>query len=207
MSALWVKNTLRTSGVAIGWFFGWMTAIAALRPEYSHATKAVSELGAWGAPYMLVWNALGFMGTGLSLIGFAWAYRMLLGQQAVGFRALAASGVVFCLTAIPIAMGSDGDPDYASPWTQAHLAAVLLSPLPWLYATSRIAVSFRRGNLWSLSVASAFAIGGVLLATAARLAQVLPHAPGLLQRATFIPYLGWYTAAAWILLRQQKARA
>jgi hypothetical protein len=201
MSAPWVKNTLMASGVAIAWFFGWMIAIAALRPEYSHATKAVSELGALGAPYMLAWNVLGFLGTGLALTGFAWAYRKLLGQEAVGFQALAASGVLFCLTAIPITMGSDGDPDYASRWTQAHLAAVLLSPLPWLYAVSRIAVSFRRGKLSTLSVVSAVAIGGVLLATAARLAQLLPHAPGLLQRASFVPYLGWYTAA-WLLLRR-----
>ena len=205
MSTSWAKNTLLVSAVAIFWFFGLMIVIAALRPEYSHATKAVSELGALGAPYMLVWNVLGFAGTGLVLVGFARAYRRLLGAEAVGSGALAASGALFCLTAIPIAMGSDGDPDYSSRWTQAHLAAVLLNPLPWLYAASRMLAHFRGGRWSGLSTVSALAVVIFIVATAASMGRVLPHAPGLLQRAAFLPYLGWYTAVAGILLRGLRA--
>ena len=50
------------------WFFGWLLMIAALRPGYSHATNAISELGAWGAPHMALWNTVGFAGTGLALL-------------------------------------------------------------------------------------------------------------------------------------------
>lgn len=202
-----VKNTLAASAAAIVWFFGWMVAIAALRPEYSHATKAVSELGALGAPYMLPWNALGFVGTGLLLVGFARAYRALLGAEAAGSEALAVSGILFCLTAIPIAMGSDGDPDYSSAWTQAHLAAVLLAPLPWLYAAWRIAARFRHGRWSALSVVSTFAIGAFVLASAVSMGRLFPEAPGLLQRAAFVPYLGWYSVVAWILLRRLPSAA
>ena len=51
---------------AFSWFFAWILLLAAFRPEYRNATKAISELGAVGAPNMLLMNLFGFAGTGMS---------------------------------------------------------------------------------------------------------------------------------------------
>jgi hypothetical protein len=195
------NQALLASSIATPWFFGWLLLIAALRPEYTHATKAVSELGAWGAPYMTLWNVFGFIVTGVLLLGFAWGYRQVLGREAVGAGGLALSAALFCLTAIPIVIGADSDPDRTSLWTQAHLVPVLLSPLPWVYATIRIAIRFRRSSLSILSLLSALGLVAFIAVLIASGAQMLPHAPGLLQRVSFLVYLGWYSASSWALLR------
>src|SRR3989304_1137074 len=49
-----------------------LLAFAAARTDYSHLTKAVSELGAIGAPHALAWNILGFGAVGVLVVIFAW---------------------------------------------------------------------------------------------------------------------------------------
>jgi len=61
--------------IAFVWFSLLVICLAALRPEYQHAYKAINELGAIGAPYMLVMNTFGFIGTGLLMAMFAVGYR------------------------------------------------------------------------------------------------------------------------------------
>ena len=46
-------------------FAACLIGFAAVRPEYSHATKAVSELGAAGAPNATLFNVYGFMLPGM----------------------------------------------------------------------------------------------------------------------------------------------
>ncbi|MBA9075910.1 DUF998 domain-containing protein [Rufibacter quisquiliarum] len=52
----------------------WVTylALAALRPEYSLLTKAVSELGSVDAPRKVLWNVLGYVLPGLLIVLFSW---------------------------------------------------------------------------------------------------------------------------------------
>jgi hypothetical membrane protein len=54
--------------LSAGTFAGALLVIAALDPSYSHATRAVSELGAVGAPHQWTWNVMGFLLPGL-LVG------------------------------------------------------------------------------------------------------------------------------------------
>jgi hypothetical protein len=189
---------------AFAWFFGWMLLLGALRPDYHQATKAVSELGAIGAPYMLLMNACGFVGTGLLLALFAHGYRSRLGRGAPGSTALVVTAVLFALTAVPLEIGADGNPDMASGMTQVHLVFVLLAPLPWLWAATRISWLGRRGPRVGLALASGLAAAGLVVITALSFAQALPEAPGLLQRASFVVFLGWYAVAALLLGNEER---
>jgi hypothetical protein len=201
------QNNVRWGAVAIVWFFGWMGLVGALRPEYGHATKAVSELGALGAPYMVVWNAAGFVGTGVMMVLFALGYRGVLGEAAHGWRALVACGALFAATAIPIRIGADGDPAMGSGWTQAHLVMVVAVPLPWLFALAVMVARHRRTEWRGLAVASGVALVLFVAQVGATVGGLGAGAPGLLQRAGFVVLLGWYFAAALLLRGEGVARA
>jgi hypothetical membrane protein len=47
------------------WFTGIYLTLSALRPDYSHLTKAISELGAVDAPRAWIWNLFGYVLSGL----------------------------------------------------------------------------------------------------------------------------------------------
>jgi len=49
-----------------------LVVFAELSPGYTHATKAVSELGAIGAPHQLAWNIFGFLLPGLMMAAHGW---------------------------------------------------------------------------------------------------------------------------------------
>jgi hypothetical protein len=192
---------------AFGWFFGWILLLAALRPEYRNATKAISELGAVGAPHMLLMDLFGFAGTGVLLGLFASSYRSRMGKTAPGYRALMLTAVLFALTAFPLEIGASGNPDMTSKMTQVHFFFVLLVPLPWLWAAIQITGFARRAGQRGLSIASGVAVAGLLTLTALSIARSVPHAPGLLQRATFAIFLGWYGVADLLLRGVPFARA
>src|SRR5690606_24027298 len=76
---------------------------AALRQDgYSHATKAVSELGALGAPNALLFNLFGFIAPGLLIAFFACGLRGLAraGGSAVGLVLLGLSGLALAAAGI-----------------------------------------------------------------------------------------------------------
>ena len=53
--------------VACAVFWLSLFAYGAMRTDYSHFTKAVSELGVIGVPHALAWNLIGFIVPGLLL--------------------------------------------------------------------------------------------------------------------------------------------
>ena len=53
--------------VAFVAFWAALAGFGAAHPDYSHSTKAISELGVIGAPHALAWNILGFMVPGVLL--------------------------------------------------------------------------------------------------------------------------------------------
>lgn len=85
----------------------WLTALylimAGLRPEYSHLTKAISELGSVDAPRAWIWNLLGYIlpGAIVSLLGVGIGKHFAL---EAGIRtpswALIASGLLLALSGI-----------------------------------------------------------------------------------------------------------
>lgn len=71
-------------GKVVGlWFFVCLFGLAAIQPGYSHLTKAVSELGAFGAPSAAIWNTLGFFATGLIISLFGIGLHQLLKRHQV----------------------------------------------------------------------------------------------------------------------------
>src|ERR1044072_7361068 len=79
---------------AAAMFLGSLAVFASLRDDgYSHAHKAVSELGASGAPHAFAFNALGIVAPGLLVIAFAPGFAPLIraGGSAVGPALLALS--------------------------------------------------------------------------------------------------------------------
>jgi len=184
---------LAAAGIAANALF-WSAVIgfAALRPDYSHLTKAVSELGAIGAPRMWAFNLAGYVVPGLLIAGVGWTIGRRHGSTAIAvLLALAGLGLV-------IAGAFPGDlRDFHRPTTQLHVAGALMGLL-WAPAMPWLAVKTRR--TWpALAAVSAAAFALFLLAFG--LYAVIPEAPCLVQRATFGVWLAWYVAVAVLSLR------
>lgn len=86
------------------WFVGVYLVMASRRPEYSHLTKAISELGSLDAPNLWVWNVLGYVlpGLAVALLGVGlWREFAGLGRKAtVPTMALLASGLFMALSGV-----------------------------------------------------------------------------------------------------------
>lgn len=61
------RRALVCSVLAAASFWIALVTLGAVRNDYSQLTKAVSELGAVGAPHPLAWNVRGFIVPGLLL--------------------------------------------------------------------------------------------------------------------------------------------
>jgi hypothetical membrane protein len=72
------------------WFASVYLALSALRPEYSHLTKAISELGSVDAPRAWAWNIFGYIIPGIivGLLGHGMGKRFA-NQAGVGLVSLA----------------------------------------------------------------------------------------------------------------------
>ena len=184
---------LQLGKLAGPWFFTCLFAAAAYFPGYSHLTKAVSELGAFGAPNALIWNTLGFFVTGVLVALFGVGLRDLLVKkrvQSTGGWAVIAIGVTFAATAIP----ADFEMRLRSGWTTAHAVFVLLGPVTlvwagivWPRALARLGASRRDGLM---CVAAAWL---VLPAFASNF--FLANTPGVGQRLGFAVLFLW----CWVL--------
>lgn len=105
------------------------------RTGYSQFTKAVSELGAVGAPHALAWNVLGFIVPGLLLATGGVAIATVVdGRRGTLRWLLAGSGVAFAATGVFPAVMHDGSPLMRAPSTVGHVVMLLLSSLLWLVA-------------------------------------------------------------------------
>lgn len=172
-------------------FFTALIAVGALDPSYSHFTKAVSELGAIGAPNKLVWNLLGFFAVGILLAIFGWRLGGYLNDEVCrGFLTL--FGIAFAATAIPANMD-----DLGSFNSTAHIVASLAVFLFWSLALLRLLFTEQRleGLKLASGVALALALGSIVLRGSGLLL------PGLAQRISFLVVFGWIIVAAILLLR------
>src|SRR5262245_25116662 len=129
-------------------FWSAVVGFAALRPDYSHLTKAVSELGSIGAPRMWAFNLIGYVLPGVLMAGFGWVLGRRHGSTGVAVL-LALSGLGLVVAGL-----FPGDlSDFRRPTTQLHLAGSLLG-LSWAPAMPWLAVRTRR--TWpALAVVSA----------------------------------------------------
>lgn len=193
------RNSLCAGAAALPWFSFWVVVLDALRPDYDFLHKAVSELGALGAPHMAWMNAFGFLGTGALLAVFAHGYRKGPGSNAAGSRLLCLAALLFMGTAVPMRMqaGPNPDPDYHAASTSIHLMFVLVAFGVWLAAQAVIAL---RGSR-PLSIMAIVALALVVALFASAGFGAFSGMPGLVQRLNFAIFLGWYAAAALYLVR------
>jgi hypothetical membrane protein len=165
---------------------------AALDPAYSHVTKAVSELGAVGAPHQLAWNLIGFLGVGLALALFGWGLGKAVEDRWTGGLATL-FGLAFAATAVPADMS-----DFGSPGSVAHIAASQAVLLFWAAALARLMFVRRAGVAlrWIAAGALVLAVGSIVV----RGMDLLP--PGLSQRLSFAVVFGWVAATSLTLIRR-----
>lgn len=170
------------------WFLAVLVLFAVLRPDYSHFTKAVSELGAVDAPNAFGWNLLGFGAVGVLVVVFAggmWANS----RWRLASLFVALSGIGFAATG---AFQADMD-DINARATQLHILASLLS-----LGAFAVAVPTLGWTLWKIGQRR-FAVGVVTLGVAAILSLGLRETdmpPGLAQRINFMAYLIWIGVVA-----------
>jgi hypothetical membrane protein len=168
---------------------------AAAHPGYEHGTKAVSELGAAGAPNALPWNLIGFLLPGVLLALFGLGVGASARDRRAGVY-LALSGMAFAATAVPADMSN-----LRSPLSLGHIAASLLVFAFWLPAALRLlkppAAGLRRATMIFLLLA--------IVAAAIRFTPLL--LPGWGQRLSFLAYFGWVCTVSLLLLRPKPALA
>lgn len=142
----------RSLGIAAllvpAWFLAVYLVMSAARPEYSHTTDAISELGSLDAPNLWAWNILGYILPGLvvALLGvglkreFAGAGR----AAAMASIALVAAGLFMALSgAFPANMA-----DFQSATTRIHIIGSFGCYLAFLIAGFWFPSCFRKHAAW-----------------------------------------------------------
>ncbi len=165
---------------------------ASLIPGYTHATTAISEFGAIGAPYRHAWNLLGFLLPGIFMSFHGWGVGAARADPIAGFL-FAMAGLSFAATAIPADMSN-----YLAPTTTAHIAASLGVFAFWLLASLKLAFGrdlLARITVWSLWLA--------LAAGAIRFSGFVY--PGTGQRLAFAAFFIWVAATSIALIVSAKA--
>lgn len=186
----------RTLAVAAS--LGFLLAIVVfgmLDPAYSHATKAVSELGATGAPNQLAWNLIGFLGVGVLLAAFGWRLGGELGDAPARWL-LALFGAAFAATAIPADMA-----DLSTPASIGHIVASQAVFLFWTLGLIRVLMLKQASAPLKLLTALALllAVGSIVL----RGSELL--LPGAAQRVSFAVVFGWVLSTALVPHRRPGA--
>jgi len=130
---------------------------ATLRPEYSHITNFISELGATGTAHASVMNYAGFVPGGILLAGFGVSLANLLPRS----RAVLVASVLTMLFGVGVAISGFVSCDPGCPQAGGSLENFIhdkIAPISFLCliaATGILGVSFRRIPEWrSLSLYS-----------------------------------------------------
>ncbi len=176
-------------------FWSALLVIAGLDPSYSHAVRAVSELGMIGAPHKWTWNVAGFMLPGLLIALFGIGLAGILPQPGrAGAFLLCLSGLCFAATGIfPADLA-----DMRSFTTQAHIWTSFASLLVWLPVPILIAIAARRRSMNTMMWASLLGLSAALAGLV--LGQVF-LSRGFAQRLNFATYFAWVLAIAVLLIR------
>lgn len=202
----------RVAGVAgiaaVVIFWTALFGFAAAYPGYSHSHKAISELGAFGAPHALAWNLIGFIAPGILLAvcgaGVAQAIEVS-GRKTVVYWLLVMSGVGFAGTGLVPAEMRQGSPFMQSPFTLGHVLMTLLSGIPWTISALLVIRQVTRNPSWQGSrniviILAAACIAGFAVNIVGPALPVLAYRPGLAQRISFGMYFGWFLIMAIHLL-------
>jgi hypothetical membrane protein len=188
--------------VGAGIFWTAPFTFAATYPGYSHLTKAISELGAFGAPHALAWNLIGFIVPGLLLAVCGAGVALAIdGRRTRLFWLLVGSGLGFAGTGIfPIEM-HNSSPVMSSPWTSGHILMTFVSGIPWVIAAFVLVGHVKRNaqlqhmKRFSLAL-GVFAFASLVFNVLARSMPFFAARPGLAQRIAFAAYFAWFLIMA-----------
>jgi len=199
----WVCSVL-----AAAWFWIALVLFGAARPDYSQLTKAVSELGAVGAPHALAWNVLGFLVPGLLLAASGFAIGTAVdGPRGTLRWLLTGSGAAFAATGVFPAVMQHGSPVMHAPSTVGHVVMLLLSSVLWLVAIGVLLSKIMREPrlrplLTPFAIITLVAVSGLAANVLHSAILPLTHRPGLAQRLGFAGYFLWFMALSlWIRTR------
>jgi hypothetical membrane protein len=158
-------NTRLTTIVALAanlLFWPALFVFAALRPDYSHFTNAVSELGSFGAPRMWAWNVVGFIVPGSLIAITGWRIgRRIEANHYVLTAMLVLSGAMVVLAGLAPADMADRH----GTATNIHLIGANGSLLAWVIALVLLAIRIRGARRYEAIVAiiALLCLAGVLL--------------------------------------------
>lgn len=189
---------------AAAMFMASVLGFAAMRSGYSHATKAVSELGVVGAPNAAAFNLFGYILPGLLICGLAYAlWGSLLGRSRIGPALLTLSGLSLAATGIfPADMS-----DMSAMTSVLHMAGANGAGVFWALGLFWAGPSLKAAGfrLWG-AITPAFVI--FLLAHIAwqiAFAMELHVMPGYGQRLAFAGYFAWAAITGWLLVRRVRS--
>ena len=189
-------------------FWTALFVFAASYPGYSQYHKAISELGAFGAPHALAWNVIGFIAPGVLLAvcgaGLAQAIERS-GRHSAVYWLLVTSGVGFAGAGLIPTEMREGSPFMRSPFTLGHVLMTLLSGIPWVIAAFLLIGQVKRNPAWEHSqriviILAMACVAGLAVNILAPAIPVLAHRPGLAQRISFGIYFAWFLIMAVQLL-------
>jgi hypothetical membrane protein len=181
-------------------FISMYLLMAAARPEFSHFTKSVSELGAVHAPNAYTWNLLGYICPGLLIAFFSIGLHQALTKDRYGrvsFYGLFMSGIFLALAGL-----FPGDFENRASLTMVlHTIGSLGSFTSFLLAAFTYPLHLRKSAFWEKTIVPSLTftwlciLSGFLRTSAT---------PGIGQRAGFLFYFFWIAFMAINLYRYQR---
>jgi hypothetical membrane protein len=179
-------------------YFVLVTVLGFLWEGYDPIRDTQSELGAVDAPYRLLMNVAGFMGVGVSILAFAAAYHLLLGQSLA--KTLATSLLVIAGVFMVVVGFFPCDVGCVDVTQTGRLHSIFSMPgaigLP--VAAMISALVFRRDGRFSTPwQVTSFWLGLVSLVSGPLIAaELVEGVNGLLQRAAMWTALAWMMAVS-----------
>jgi hypothetical membrane protein len=204
--------TERVAGAAgVAAFVVFWTALfvfPASYPGYTHSHKAISELGAFGAPHASAWNLIGFIAPGvlLAICGAGLATSIEgPGRNTAGYWLLITSGVGFAGAGLIPTEMREGSPLMQSPFTIGHVLMTLVSGIPWVIAAFLLIGQVKQNRAWARSrrivmLLAMACVAGLAVNILAPAVPVLAQRPGVAQRISFGIYFAWFLIMAVQLL-------
>ena len=186
------------------WFLAIYLIMSSRRPEYSHLTKAISELGSLDAPNRWFWNVLGYILPGLAIamlgIGLKRDFALAGRRALIPSFALIASGLFMIMSGL-----FPGDFENRTSTTMIlHTVGSLGSFAAFLVAGFGLFIVFRSRESWrwvawpSADLVIASIVTGFLRSGAA---------PGLGQRLGFACVFMWIGLVGYALIRSNSTES
>ena len=193
-----IHRTIAVLAIAVPlWFALIYFAMASVRPDFSHATKAISELGSVDAPNGWIWNICGYIVPGTIVTSLGWAFcahfRDTKGAKLVSYS-LVASGLLMAFSGV-----FPGDFEDRTSFTMImHAIGSFGSFFFFLVCGFSIPWLLRRFSEWKAYAWPSLAL--VLLSIATGFLRT-GNAPGIGQRLGFACFFLWVGMMGFALLR------